>query len=414
MLEANSNLMQSDIVEILKKSTFSGSSASWNRNYGYGIIDANTAVKLAKESVGTKINLTPTVKNYTSAANDGTVSVIAASSWTATVSAPWITLKTAKGSGNGTISYSISENSGTQERSGTITVICGDGKAVHSINQAAASTRLSISPTVADFSSVADSGQFSVSANYPWTVTSSASWMTLQTTGGSGNGTVLYSITDNSGSKRSGTITVKSGSLTATHTVTQAVQPTLNISPSETSVSAAAANGSFTVSSDSMWTVSKSGTATWLTLKTTSGSGNGTVSYSVAQNTGARREGCIYVKSGTVQRTYTVRQKCANVVTFSESSVAIDAGGGSGTVTASVFSDGDSTIQASSSYTGDWITWTRTEKTITDGYEYTYAWKAEANTTAMQREAAINVVLNGKTYSCRIVQDPDGDTARIT
>ena len=359
-------------------------------------------------------SISPLSLAYTSSSGSGSLSVSANSSWTATASDSWITFNTTNGSGNGTVNYSVSDNPSAKERIGTITVRCGAETATHTVKQSAEAAKLNISPTLADYPSASAEGSFSVSANYSWSVTKSDSWISLYTTSGSGNGTVSYSITENTGTQRSGTITVKSGSLTATHTITQAAQPTLNISPSETSVSAAAANGAFSVTSDSMWTVSKSSTATWLTLNTTSGSGNGTVSYSVAQNTGGRREGYIFVKSGTVQRMFTVRQKCANIVNFSESTIYIPPDGGSGTVTATVLYDGSGSFQAPSSLTGDWIAWSRTETTVTDGYEYTYSWTAEKNSTGAMRDASLDITLNGTVYRCTFAQDPAAGFYRIT
>lgn len=345
----------------------------------------------------------------------GSADVRASSSWTAAASDSWITLKTTGGNGNGTILYTVSVNTETKDRAGTITVTSGTETATQRITQSAEAAKLSVTPPLNNFGCDAGIGSFEVQANYSWTVEKSASWITLNTTQGIGNGTVSYSVGENTGTTdRTGTITVKLGTLTATHTVAQSAQPMLEIGTSSATVSASAASGSFTVTSDSSWTVSKSSSATWITLRTTSGRGNGSVSYSVDANAGARRTGYIYVKSGSVQRTYTLTQKCANTVTFSESSVVIPAEGGKGTVIATVLADGSNTHQAPSSFSGDWISWTRSDATITDGYRYTYSWTAEANATGAAREAAIDVILNGTTYSCTFLQEPIAGSYRIT
>lgn len=345
----------------------------------------------------------------------GSADVTASSSWTATPSDSWIMLKTTGGNGNGTILYTVSANTGTEDRTGTITVNSGTQTAMQRISQSKEAAKLSVTPLANNFGCDADSSSFEVQANYSWTVEKSASWITLNTSQGIGNGTVSYSVGENTGTtNRTGTITVKLGTLTATHTVAQSAQPTLEIGTSTATVSASAANGSFTVTSDSSWTVSKSSSATWITLRTMSGTENGTVFYTVDANSGARRTGYIYVKSGSVQRTYTLTQKCANTVTFSESSVSIPAEGGKGTVTATVLADGSNTHQAPSSSSGDWISWTRSDATITDGYRYTYSWTAEANTTGAARKATIDVILNGTTYSCTFLQDPIAGAYRIT
>ncbi|MBR6020857.1 MAG: leucine-rich repeat protein [Kiritimatiellae bacterium] len=345
----------------------------------------------------------------------GSADVTASSSWTATPSDSWITLKTTAGNGNGTILYTVSANTGTEDRTGTITVNSGTQTAMQRISQSKEAAKLSVSPSSNTCGCDADTGSFEVQANYSWTVEKSASWITLDTTQGIGNGTVSYSVGGNTGkTKRTGTITVKLGTLTATHDVTQSAQPVLEIGPSSATVSASSETGSFAVTSDSTWTVSKSSSSTWITLRTTEGSENGTVSYSVDANPGARRTGYIYVKSGSVQRTYTLAQRCANTVTFSESSVAIPAGGGKGTVTATVLADGSCSIQAPADYNGDWVSWTRSDTTIDDGCRYTYSWTAEANTTGVARERTIEVILNGTTHACTLIQNPEAGSYRVT
>lgn len=381
------------------------------------ISDSGSTMTFVLSREGNGVDISPLLGYFTAAADKGSFSVTANSAWTASTPDSWITLKTTSGSGSGTVSYTIDINPNPSERTGTITVSDKDGaKATHTIKQSGESTKLNLSPPEADFGNDADEGSFAVSANCVWTasVPATASWITLDITSGSGNDTVTYSVDKNSGAARSCTITIKSanGTQSATHQVTQAAQPTLNISPSSATVAATVTDGSFSVSSDSMWTVTKSDA--WITLQTTEGNGNGTVRYSVLRNTGERRMGYIYVKSGNVKRTYTVTQRCANIVTFSENSVAIPAGGGTGTVTATVLADGSSTVLATSSYSGDWISWTRSDATVTDGSRYTYSWTAEANTSGIARQMSIDVVLNGTAYSCTLVQDPAAGSYRVT
>lgn len=411
MLEANPSLTQSDIIAIFKKATFSGVNATWNRNYGYGILDANTAVKLAKESVSTKINITPTTQTFMHSAGDGTISVTASSSWSVTVSDSWITLKTKSGSGNGMILYSVENNEGTSERSGTITVISGSDEAIHIIRQSAASARLSINPNTADYSDVAGNGQFSVSANYSWSATTSDSWISLNTSSGIGNGTVLYSIEPNGGSRRTGTITVTSGSLTATHTVTQAAQPSLSIVPESKTFSAAAGNGTITVTSDSMWTVSKS--ATWIILDgATGGTGNGIVSYKVLENTGSQRQGWIYVSCGSVKRTLLVTQNRADSVTFSAESANVSEDGGTGSFTVTIL--GNNRVMTATSSTVPWASWTWATEDISEGTRYTFTYNVDPNPTIQKRETVIPIDFNGTVYRFTITQKPHVNNYLVT
>ncbi len=72
------------------------------------------------------VTLSATKASYNSAATTGTVGVTASTSscdWTAVANAAWITITSgASGTGSGTVSYSVAQNTGTSNRSGTITV----------------------------------------------------------------------------------------------------------------------------------------------------------------------------------------------------------------------------------------------------------------------------------------------------
>jgi hypothetical protein len=68
--------------------------------------------------------------------------------------------------------------------------------------------------------------ELQVSADVPWTAQSSASWLTVNTASGNGNGTIIYNVAANTGTaSRTGTITVSGGGLARTFTVTQEGQP---------------------------------------------------------------------------------------------------------------------------------------------------------------------------------------------
>src|SRR5688572_24320720 len=175
-----------------------------------------------------------------------------------------------------------------------------------------------ITPTSVSLAGAASTGTVAVSGvtGCAWSASSSASWITI--TGGasgSGNGTVSYSVTTNAST------TSRSGSLSiAGHTfsVTQAGGCTFSISPGATTVSAAAATGTVAVTgmTGCAWTATSS--ASWITITGgASGSGNGSVGYSIAANTTTS------ARTGTVTiagRTFTVTQEAASC-TFTLSSV---------------------------------------------------------------------------------------------
>jgi len=158
----------------------------------------------------------------------------------------------------------------------TITVTAGGG------------CTYTITPTSASVGAGAGSGSVSIStsANCTWTASSGATWLTItSTTSGTGPGTVTYAFAANTtSSARSGSLTIAG----RTYTLTQdaAASCVYTLTPTSASVSAGIGSGSVSVSAGAScpWTASSG--ATWLTITAgASGTGPGTVSYSIAANT---------------------------------------------------------------------------------------------------------------------------------
>ena len=138
--------------------------------------------------------------------------------WTAVSSAAYLTVSPASGTGNGSVAYTMTSNSGAV-RSASISIGSNVINFIQQPPQAPASCAISLSTTTA----AANSGGGSVSvdvagvANCGWTATSNSSFLTV-TSGatGSSNGTVVITAAQNTGKARSGTVTI--GGLTFTVT----------------------------------------------------------------------------------------------------------------------------------------------------------------------------------------------------
>ena len=165
----------------------------------------------------------------------------------------------------------------------------------------------SISPTSRSVASSSSTNTITVSpssSSCAWTASSNTTWITVTSgSSGTGNGTVSYSVAANtSTSSRTGTITAGG----QTHIVTQSGATTTcsySISPTTMAFSSSSNIGTITVtpsSSSCTWTASSNATS-WLAVTAgSSGTGNGTVSYSVAANSStASRTGTITVANNT-------------------------------------------------------------------------------------------------------------------
>ncbi|HNS14450.1 MAG TPA: BACON domain-containing carbohydrate-binding protein [Syntrophorhabdaceae bacterium] len=141
--------------------------------------------------------------------------------WTATTSAGWIQIMTASGSGSGTVQYRVPANKTGAPRTGTMQVA---GKTV-TVKQEAGSDRgapaaagttknnckATILPTRATVESKGTTGTFKVTTgdDCAWSAKTRTPWIHI-TSGASskGSGAVQYTVDENRGAKRKGTITV--------------------------------------------------------------------------------------------------------------------------------------------------------------------------------------------------------------
>jgi hypothetical protein len=284
-----------------------------------------------------QVNPSSATMAATGGAGTVTVSAGGGCTWTANSSAGWITVTSgAGGSGDGTVTFSVAANTGGV-RSGTLT-IAGQ---TFTVTQGAAlvSCTYSISPTTSAIAASGGTGTVAVSAGSgcAWTAGSSAGWVTVSSgASGSGNGSVTFSVAANTGGARSGTLTVAG----QTFSVTQGaalVSCTYSISPTTSAIAASGGTGTVAVSAGSgcAWTASSG--AGWVTVSSgASGSGNGSVTFSVAANTGGARSGSVTIAGQTL----TVTQAAASVsctYSISPTSVSIS-GAGTGTVAVSTAS----------------------------------------------------------------------------
>jgi hypothetical protein len=235
--------------------------------------------------------LTPPNFAHSAAQASNTFSVVtdANCSWTPTASDTWIHVTTGKSTGSALASYTVEANNSTSARQGTIVV----GGANFQITQAAGTVcTYSLTPASRSDAASAGTGTVAVTAGTgcAWAAASNAAWVTVTAgASGTGNGTVSYSVGANTATTaRQATITIGGMAFAITQA---AATCTYSLNPVSRSYAAAPGNGTVTVTAGTGCTWTAVSNAAWTTVTAgASGTGNGTVSYSVAANTatGAR------------------------------------------------------------------------------------------------------------------------------
>ncbi len=155
-----------------------------------------------------------------------------------------------------------------------------------------------LSGATQNFTPAGGAGTISVAAaaGCAWTASSDSNWLTISSGGqGSGNGTIGFNVAANaSGSSRTGKITVADQSFTITQQGCS-----YSIAPASQTFSSAGGTGSIavTASAGCAWQASKD--ADWMTITAgSSGTGNGTVNYSVAANPGLASRSATILAAG--------------------------------------------------------------------------------------------------------------------
>ncbi len=270
--------------------------------------------------------LNPASQNFAAAGGSGSaaVTVPAGCTWSAVPSAGWITVSSgATGSGGGNVGYSVSANPNGTTRNGTIAI----GGKLLTVTQDAAACSSTLSSTAESFESAGGSRAVSVTmaAGCSWTAVSNSPWITVTSGAGpntSGNGGVGFLVPANtSTAPRTGSLAIAG----KTVNVTQAGTCDVTLAPTSVSAGAGASTGlvGLATGTSCPWTAASS--AGWLTVTSgANGTGNGTVGYSIAANTGTAARSASLTIGG---RQFSVNQAAPTCsISLSPTSMALTPG----------------------------------------------------------------------------------------
>lgn len=238
---------------------------------------------------GCAVTLAATTSFFPPSAGSFNLGVFAPSgcSWQAFSNQPWLTLGTATGTGNGSIQCFVAANFGPSR----IAQLYVSGPTFTLTQNAGGPATCPASPVTGDGSWFgADGGTFNlaVSAACPWTASTAQSWITLNSgAAGTGNGTINYTIAPNSSQRArlDGLITI-TGTTTSTYAIRQVGSTcTYSLSRQSQYFNVGGGSSSLTVTTQSNCTWNVSNPASWVSIDSgASGTGSGTVSYTVAPN----------------------------------------------------------------------------------------------------------------------------------
>jgi hypothetical protein len=303
-----------------------------------GIIVINGAQARVAQRAPCRYELRPA--NQTMSTSGGrstiTVSTLSECAWTATADVNWISLVSeASGSGDGTITFTVTPTQA--ERTGSI-IVAGQRATITQPGVSTPTCDGSISPTSQNIGAAGGTGAIAVLAQSTcsWSAGSDVPWITV-TSGatGTGNGSVNFSVAVNTGVARTGTLRVSGRVFTVTQAAAAAPAPgcTYLISPTSQNAPAGGHTGTVNVTTTTTCAWTAISNAAWLTVTSgAAGTGNGSVGFTAAANTGVARTGTLTIAG----QTFTVSQ-AAGVApctySISPTSQNVDAAANTGTVT---------------------------------------------------------------------------------
>ncbi len=242
---------------------------------------------------------------------------VSSCAWTATSSVPWaVILDNASATGSQNVDIAIAPNSGTATRTGSVIVA---GQTFSFTQDGSADCTYAFSPASSSFTYAGGTGSIPVTSGcFSYHVVPYAPWITVSENMSSlsDNATTSFTVAANSGAPRIGTIAIGGAVFTVTQSAPSCYY-TLSTTSATLPVGGATGIIGVTASSPSCaWTAKSSNSSLLSVTSGTSGTGNGTVTYSAPVNTEGPQTATITIGDATGYSIFTENQVSAFACTF--------------------------------------------------------------------------------------------------
>jgi len=227
--------------------------------------------------------------------------------WTAAGDQGWLSVMPQSGEHSATIKIVAEPNTTPADRAAVLTVTSGGTVRTLAVHQSALHPQGMLDVTVASWDVAIGGGTtvIGVTCAREWTAETDATWLGVSTDASS---LTLTAPGHGDDSPRSAVVMLGDGVTTLPVTVNQAgkVSASLTLGTSRWSPGTGAATREVEVTSDQTWTVTTA--EDWVNLTPRTGTGTGSVTISVTQNTAQRRTATVLVSGGGMTRAVYVVQ----------------------------------------------------------------------------------------------------------
>ncbi|MGW8389411.1 kelch repeat-containing protein [Pseudoduganella sp. HUAS MS19] len=261
-----------------------------------------TVTQVASANCPSAPVVSPTTTTVSGSGGSGSLSVFAAAScpWNVASMPSFVTATGAtSGSGNGSIPYSVAANPDTTaSRSGSGQVTSMGYATTFTFTQDARKlcpTAPVISLSNASFTAAGGSttGTITAAPTCKWALAVPVTWVSVTSgASGTGNGSFSLNIAPNTGADRSDYMLASNPDAVGMAKLSQtgSACATWSVTPASTNFPAAGTSGNFTVSAPASCNWNLAGVPSWMNITSAmSGTGNGSITYSVSANSGTAR-----------------------------------------------------------------------------------------------------------------------------
>ena len=246
------------------------------------------------------IAITPATRDMPIGGGSRAITTSGSGTWSATASDSWITLKPTSGTAGTPVGYTVAASDAIGDRVGYVYV----SGYVHAIKQSGYEADAAPSTFSADPAGLTGTVSVSMSGRYTWTAKPDCDWISLNKAGGTGDGTVTFTVAPYTEvNTRTGTMTIAGKTVTVTQTG-RTMRISENAGSFDYYTHAVALTVDALASTD--WRVTPN--ASWISVVTPAsgvGRGGSSVGLAIGENPSYRG------RTGTVtigEQTYTVTQ----------------------------------------------------------------------------------------------------------
>ena len=285
--------------------------------------DNNGCVPVTVKQAGANatLSVSPAELTFTANTESKSLDVTSNTAWTAASGASWAKLNKTNGSGNAQIAVTAEENTAITQRSATITIKTADGKASATVKVTQSAANVIFSVDKNEHSVATAGGDFTVKVthNIGYKINSQPEWVKQadKTTSGNTDTFSFKAEANTSTVAREGVIVFcNDNNECVPVTVKQAgANATLSVSPASMTFTAKSESKTFTVTSNTDWTMTSD--AAWVKLSATDGSGNAQVTVTAEENTATKQRIAtitLKTKDGKTTATVKLSQNGADII----------------------------------------------------------------------------------------------------